>query len=107
MKADIAFRSSSDGRERSSPATVSDQVVCLTDLFATCAEILGSRLPDTAAEDSVSFLPALLGTATGPLREAIVHHSINGSFAIRQGRWKLRSALTRAVGALLALAATT
>ncbi|MEI6535376.1 MAG: arylsulfatase, partial [Verrucomicrobiaceae bacterium] len=24
-----------------------------------------------------------------PLREAIVHHSINGSFAIRQGNWKL------------------
>ena len=37
----------------------------------------------------MSLLPALLGTTTGPLREAIVHHSINGSFAIRQGRWKL------------------
>jgi hypothetical protein len=23
------------------------------------------------------------------VREALVHHSINGSFAIRQGRWKL------------------
>jgi arylsulfatase A len=71
------------------PATISDQVVCLTDLFATCAEVLGRRLPDTAAEDSVSLVPAFRGTATGPLREAIVHHSINGSFAIRQGRWKL------------------
>ena len=27
--------------------------------------------------------------ATGPVREATVHHSINGSFAIRKGRWKL------------------
>jgi len=71
------------------PGTTTDQIVCLTDLFSTCAEILGSRLPDTAAEDSVSFLPALLGRATAPLREAIVHHSINGSFAIRQGHWKL------------------
>ena len=71
------------------PGTASDQVACLTDLFATCAEVLGTRLPDAAAEDSVSLLPALLGTTTGPLREAIVHHSINGSFAIRQGRWKL------------------
>ena len=71
------------------PGTASDQVVCLTDLFSTCAEMLGSRLPAAAAEDSVSLLPALLGTATGPLREATVHHSINGSFAIRQGRWKL------------------
>jgi arylsulfatase A-like enzyme len=24
-----------------------------------------------------------------PIREATVHHSIDGSFAIRQGRWKL------------------
>jgi hypothetical protein len=34
-------------------------------------------------------LPALLGTATGPIREAVVHHSIRGRFAIRKGQWKL------------------
>ena len=67
----------------------SDQVVCLLDFMATAAEIVGVKLPDTAAEDSVSFLPALLGKDTGPLREAIVHHSINGSFCIRQRTWKL------------------
>lgn len=71
------------------PGTTSDQVICLTDLFATCAAILGQQLPDAAAGDSVSLLPALRGQATGPLREATVHHSINGSFAIRQERWKL------------------
>jgi arylsulfatase A len=71
------------------PGTISDQVVCLTDLFATVADIVGVRLPDAAAEDSISLVPALLATAGGPLREAIVHHSINGSFAIRQGQWKL------------------
>jgi arylsulfatase A len=37
----------------------------------------------------VSLLPALLGRDQGPLREATVHHSINGSFALRQGKWKL------------------
>ena len=37
----------------------------------------------------MSILPALEGRATKPLREALVHHSINGSFAIRQGHWKL------------------
>ena len=66
-----------------------DQIVCLNDFFATCAEVLGEKLPDTAAEDSVSLLPALDGHVDKPLREAIVHHSINGSFAIRQGHWKL------------------
>ncbi|MBI4658707.1 MAG: arylsulfatase [Verrucomicrobia bacterium] len=67
----------------------SGQVICLNDLMATVAEILGVKLPGNAGEDSVSFVPALLGTARKPLREALVHHSINGSFAIRQDNWKL------------------
>lgn len=71
------------------PGGRSDQTLCLTDLFATCAEILRRKLPANAAEDSVSFLPALEGRAKGPLRAAVVHHSINGTFAIRQGEWKL------------------
>ena len=67
----------------------SDQLVSLVDLMATCADLLQVKLPDNAAEDSVSFLPVLLGKADGPVREALVHHSINGKFSIRQGRWKL------------------
>jgi arylsulfatase A-like enzyme len=71
------------------PGTTSDQLTCLTDLMATCADVLGAKLPDAAGEDSFSFLSALDGRATGPLREAVVHHSMNGSFAVRQGNWKL------------------
>lgn len=71
------------------PNTVCDSTVCLTDLMATCADIVGQALPANAGEDSVSLLPALLGAADAPLREATVHHSINGSFSIRQGDWKL------------------
>ncbi|MCX6880541.1 MAG: arylsulfatase [Verrucomicrobia bacterium] len=67
----------------------SSQLTCLTDLMATCAEIAGLKVPDDAGEDSVSMLPALLGRDAGPLREAVVHHSIEGKFAIRQGNWKL------------------
>jgi arylsulfatase A-like enzyme len=67
----------------------SDQLICLTDLMATCAELLGETLPPSVAEDSVSILPALLHEDHAPLREAVVHHSINGMFAIRQGPWKL------------------
>ncbi len=69
--------------------TKSDRLVCLTDFMATCADLLGAKLPDDAGEDSVSFLPALLGKEDGPGREAVVHHSMNGSFAVRQGKWKL------------------
>jgi arylsulfatase A len=74
---------------RVKPGTKSDQIICLTDFMATVADILGVKLPENAGEDSVSILPALEGHATRPLREAIVHHSINGSFSIRQGNWKL------------------
>ena len=66
-----------------------DQLTCLTDLMATSADIVGAKLPAAAGEDSVSMLPALLGTARAPLREAVVHHSIEGRFGIRQGKWKL------------------
>lgn len=68
--------------------SVSNETICLTDLMATAAEINGLKMPENAGEDSVSFLPALLGQKV-KLREATVHHSINGSFAIRQGDWKL------------------
>ena len=67
----------------------SSQLICHTDLMATCAEILGAKLPDNAGEDSFSILPVLLGTDKAPVHETVVHHSINGSFAIRQGNWKL------------------
>jgi arylsulfatase A-like enzyme len=67
----------------------SDEVVGQIDLMATCAELLGVKLPANAGEDSVNILPAMLGTAKTPVRDALVHHSIDGSFAIRQGDWKL------------------
>ena len=67
--------------QKVNPGTISDQVICLTDLFSTCAEILGSTLPDTAAEDSISFLPALLGTASAG------HPYVNSASF---GQWFLR-----------------
>ena len=63
--------------------------ICLTDLTATCAEIAGVALPDDAAEDSFSFLSQLKGEKPAQARAAVVHHSANGTFAIRQGPWKL------------------
>ena len=65
-----------------------DQLICLTDVIATVADVLEVSLPADAAEDSVSFLPLLRGQS-GPTRHSVVHHSISGYFAIRDGRWKL------------------
>jgi arylsulfatase A-like enzyme len=70
--------------------TVSDETICLTDLTATCAALLGRKLPLFTGEDSYNILPALLGRKLDkPIREATVHHSSRGMFAIRQGKWKL------------------
>ncbi len=74
---------------RIKPGSVCGDTICLNDLLATCADIVGAKLPDNAAEDSFSLLPDLLGTATAPVREATVHQSHKGDLAIRQGPWKL------------------
>ncbi|TWU44208.1 Arylsulfatase [Novipirellula aureliae] len=66
-----------------------DQTICLTDLMATCSDILGTSTPPTAGVDSVSFLPALQGKPIVSTRNGVVHHSISGHFAYRQGKWKL------------------
>ena len=70
------------------PGSTSDELICLTDLFATCAEIVDADIPDDTAEDSVSMIPIL--TASGSSnRDIVIHHSIKGKFAIRDGQWKL------------------
>ena len=71
------------------PGSHCDQLICLTDLFATVVNILGAELPFGSCEDSVSFLPALSGKPIAPTRAGVVHHSISGHFAYRQDNWKL------------------
>ena len=72
---------------RIKPGTRSQQTVCLTDVMATCAAIVGTPLPCTAAEDSFNLLPVLLGTDEGkPIREFTLHQTISLSLAIREGK---------------------
>ena len=67
-----------------------DDTICHTDLLATCAAMMGATLPEGAGEDSYDIGPALRGeTLDRPIREATVHHSISGMFAIRKGPYKL------------------
>jgi len=67
--------------------SINETPICLTDIMATVAEIVGFDLPDHAAEDSTSLWPALRGEtfARGP----VINHSIQGKFALRNGKWKL------------------
>ena len=67
----------------------SGELICLTDLYATVADILSVDSPKNSCEDSVSFLPALYGEQIVSSRKGVIHHSISGHFAYRMGKWKL------------------
>jgi len=69
--------------------TESNELICLTDLFATVADITQTKLPQGSAEDSFTFLPALRGKTLTSERKGVIHHSISGHFGYRQGKWKL------------------
>ena len=70
--------------------SVADETVCLVDFMATFADLIGFKLPRSAAGDSYSLMPLLKSESyEKPLREATIHQSGNGLIAIRQGKWKL------------------
>jgi arylsulfatase A-like enzyme len=70
--------------------TESGQMICLTDMMATCAALLETKLFPDAGPDSFNILPALLDSgAVKPIRDHLISHSENGTFAIRAGSWKL------------------
>jgi len=70
--------------------TRSDEVISLVDIMATVADVVDYQLPVDAAEDSHSLMPYLRGQRPNrPLHEAVICHSINGSFVVRRGKWKL------------------
>jgi arylsulfatase A len=69
--------------------SLSAQTMCLTDLMATLADVADAQLPEHAGPDSFSWLPIFENPDSGPIRSSTVHHSINGSFAIRSGPYKL------------------
>jgi len=69
--------------------STSDELGCLVDLMATCTGVAAVPLPQNAAEDSFDLRPALLEKHRAPIRDAVVHHSGSGMFAIRSREWKL------------------
>ncbi|MDG2029754.1 MAG: arylsulfatase [Phycisphaerales bacterium] len=70
--------------------SISSETICLTDVFPTLVAAAGAELPDGAAPDGVNLLPVLRATGEPTdHRRGIIHHSGDGMFAIRSGRWKL------------------
>jgi arylsulfatase A-like enzyme len=70
------------------PGTTCGQLVLHADFIATIADILGTKLPATAGEDSFSLLPLLKG-GDKPVREQSVNCSVGGLPSVRSGAWKL------------------
>lgn len=64
------------------------QTICLTDIFATVADVLGFPLSDAVAEDSFSFLPVLSGDHSAKVRPYTLHQTMSLSLGIRKGKWK-------------------
>ncbi|MDT0553063.1 sulfatase family protein [Urechidicola vernalis] len=72
------------------PNTVSENTICTTDFFATVADIANINLEDSEGEDSYSMLKSMsIPSNNTEERTSTIHHSINGSFAIRKGDYKL------------------
>lgn len=72
----------------------SNQIICTTDLLATLSGITGKSLTRGAGEDSYNMLPAYLSSNNNQqIRDYTIHHSLNGFFSIRKGKWKLTTQL--------------
>ena len=70
------------------PGSKTERLTSLSDFYATASDLIGAQMRPSEGVDSVSFLRTLKGETELP-RGAIVNHSIEGSFAIRDGDWKL------------------
>ncbi len=77
-------------QKRIAPKTQTDQTVCLCDIMATCAALVGADLPHGSAEDSYDILPVLLGEQAEdlPIREHTLHQTISLALSIRERSWK-------------------
>jgi arylsulfatase A-like enzyme len=61
--------------------------------MATFADLVGYKLSENEGEDSYSLVNLFEGDkGMDQIREGTVFHSVNGTFAIRKGDWKLITA---------------
>ncbi len=70
------------------PGQTTNALACLTDVYATLEELSGQERASIGGEDGRSLVPVFNGKASSG-RTTLVSHSIGGSFAIREGPWKL------------------
>lgn len=80
--------------ENIAPGSSSDQIICTTDLLATLSGVIGKPLPKGAGEDSYDMLKAYFKTDSDKqIRDYTIHHSLDGVFSVRKGKWKMTTQL--------------
>ncbi len=70
------------------PGQTTKALACLTDIYPTLEAIAGQKRQPRGGEDGFNLLPVFKGAPSSG-RDSLISHSIGGSFAIRQGLWKL------------------
>ena len=68
--------------------TENKNLLCLNDIYATCAEVSGVAVPKNQGVDSFSFLNSLKGSTTSS-RNNLVMSTYSGKLAVRKGPYKL------------------
>src|SRR5262249_33672474 len=64
------------------------KTIGLIGFMRTVADITGAQIPSNAGEDSISFLPALLGNQSlMPSTETLILESGSGQFGLRSNNW--------------------
>jgi arylsulfatase A len=75
---------------RIAPGTSSEEVISLTDMFASFSSLVSRPVADNEGEDSYDVLPAILGEKSEENKDAArIFHSGSGVFAVRKGDWIL------------------
>lgn len=69
--------------------TINQNIICLGDIMATIAELIGDKLNPGEAEDSYSFLQNIIGESSDQIRKSMVISSGGtGAFVVFKEEWK-------------------
>ena len=70
------------------PPGVTDSMLSLTDVLATCGTLTGEKIPKGTGVDSLDLLPVFYGKPGVSIRDNIVLQGVSNARALRQGDWK-------------------
>ena len=73
---------------------VCGRYICQTDIMATIAGFIDASIPENAGEDSFDQSALFMGHSDISARDHVIHHAMNGVFAVRKDNWVFIEAAT-------------